>query len=214
MIVQWRTMAGYAATPYTVENHCPTLDAQRNLMTAIELCEQALKAGPSAGIIAKKAASREKLKRAGSKGGEARSTKAREQDALVVEAKRVAEKYGFPEIPNFDPKKWEFGADTDKGTPRFYFARVGSKTEVCVELIRDTKTRKFGQTFPEYWRICRYWPSSFDDNASAILEDDVVKPQTLPTSSTTLRDAIRYIERVLASDPRTWNLNDVDKFQD
>lgn len=209
-VVVWR------ATPFWAEDCVATIDAfeetdaDKAWARILRVAEEAYTRGPRGQMLDKgregQKRDRERAVTGGRAGGKAKAANDRAHNAELIEAARIAAKYGFAKIPQYDPRKWTLGADdTMKSNPRFYLTRNGTNEEVTVEVIRG----------PLAYFVNRYWPSSFDDNASSIINDRVIMVAGITSEDPSLLDQVlAIVNRVVATEPRTWNLRDVGKFSD
>lgn len=215
LLVHWR------ATPYWGEDKTLCVDAFENAnldegwKRALASAKAAFEAGPPEGAILDKAVVsygkwQQMLKDRASKGGKAKAAKDKALRADLIEAQRIAEKFYFKKIPDYNPRDWTFGADDDFGYTRYVLFRNGTENEVGVEVAHCWDE---GKDPSAVYRIKRYWHSNADKD-SVILEDVVCKiPETSNAEADNER-AAKVASRVALTDPKFWLLNDVAKFLD
>lgn len=188
MLIQWKTMPTYMARPVTVEAHCPTLDAQANLATAIVRCEELLKAGPSAAVLAKKETEQKHRKEGGKRGYGAKA----ERDL----ARKGADDYDFLTGPRYDAKKWQWSRQEDYRWPSFLLAY--QKTPNTCIVLDDKKN-------DGNWSVLRGWWSNDDPDTGANLTDQTPSNMTWP-------EACALASKLARSNPADWTKGNIASF--
>ncbi len=191
--VLWRPSAAWGSPKLVYVDAFEEPDNDLAWARAMRNAETAFDKGPPSVVSVRSRELSEKNAENGKRGGQARAKNAKESDARLVEALRLANTIGITSIPAYDPKKWEAAVVPE--ARRFFLGKVGTahETGIYMEPHGDGG---------HAWDVKRQW---VQDGGERVLEDTV-------SPSVRMDYAVKVLGRLALSDTRTWNLREVDQF--
>ncbi len=178
MVIQWKLLATSSGMPLTVKYHCPTLNGQENLASAVALCEEYLKDGPTDQFIDIRNDMRAKQKASGFKGG-IRSGEIRH--------KKAAAPPDYSKGPVFAKKTWEWQDQTDFDGPHWLLRHKS---------LPSTKIAAEDQQRNGQWTVYRDW--RMDGNP------DGAELRDVPRKELTWDEACKVISELAKTNPTKW----------